>query len=76
MIVNVTVHMIKQLIRAVLGLHLDGDLSDCPAYHGKGVCESGCYEEPGCITDVPYDGWPSERNLAGRIRWVLRGEEW
>lgn len=43
------------------------DLSDCPYYQyfrtrgEPGVCQSGCWEEPRCITEEPADGWPSVR---------------
>lgn len=29
----------------------------CPAYDGEGKCQSGCYQEPACITDQPHGGW-------------------
>lgn len=60
-----------QLLRAVLHRPLDGDLSSCPYFTGTGTCRGGCSDEPSCITDKPYGGWPSQRNLVGRIRWVL-----
>lgn len=68
------VHTTVQLIRAVFNLHLDGDMSTCQYFQGKGTCTYGCHEEPSCITDAPIGGWPSRRNLYGRINWVLRGE--
>ncbi len=37
------------------------DLASCPYYRGVGKCESGCREEPSCITDEPLKGWPSLR---------------
>lgn len=56
----------------------DGDLSDCPYFRGSGICSYGCWEEPGCQTDMPLRGWPLEApwiwtRAAQRIgTWVRR----
>jgi len=71
-----------QLWRALWNMTLDGDLGrtcDHAAGRGDRRCshpEIGCAArgEPSCLTDTPYDGWPHQRNLAGRIRWVLGRE--
>lgn len=31
--------------------------TQCPAYDGKGVCQSGCHSEPYCQTGEPTEGW-------------------
>lgn len=32
----------------------------CPYYTNGATCTSGCWDEPGCITEEPRDGWASE----------------
>lgn len=65
-------------LRAIFNRHLAGDLSDCDYFCGTGTCSAGAscgyFGEPSCMTDRPLDGWPSERNLVGRLRWVWKGE--
>lgn len=34
------------------------NLSTCDYYQGVGICTFGCWEEPACFTDEPYEGWP------------------
>jgi hypothetical protein len=29
----------------------------CPYYVSEGTCESGCHDEPRCVTDTPTGGW-------------------
>lgn len=29
-----------------------------PGHDPRGICSFGCYDEPSCITDEPYGGWP------------------
>jgi len=64
--------------RAVLNRPLPGDLSFCDYYRGVGVCDGseGCASagEPRCVTEQPVGGWPSERGLWGRLRWLVTGE--
>jgi hypothetical protein len=56
---------------------LEWDLGNC-AYYARycglpgadpnGICSFGCREEPGCITDEPDGGWPSQREPSNWIR--------
>lgn len=52
-----------------------GDLGDCDYYQNRGTCSGGAscayIGEPCCHTDEPPEGWPSQRNLWGRIRVAL-----
>lgn len=45
-----------------LTVRLQDTLASCPYYAGTGkrTCQSGCWEEPSCITDEPLGGWESE----------------
>lgn len=74
--------MMPELVRAVFNRPLSGDLgSSCNYYQSMlrgdrpALCSHGCYDEPRCITNTPMEGWPSERKLIGRIKWVLNRED-
>lgn len=64
--------------RAIFNRPLAGDLSHCGHFRGTGTCSTGAscgyFGEPRCFTDRPIGGWPAERNLIGRLRWVWTGE--
>jgi hypothetical protein len=48
---------------------------DCPAYYGDGVCVTGCWEEPRCITDEPEGGWLRAESIGLReAAWENRGD--
>jgi hypothetical protein len=32
-------------------------MTQCPAYHANGVCQTRCWEEPMCEVDEPTEGW-------------------
>ncbi len=45
-----------------LTVRVEDTLAACPYYAGTGkqTCQSGCWQEPSCITDKPSGGWESE----------------
>jgi hypothetical protein len=48
--------------------------SDCPYYQGVGICGSGCWEEPTCVTEEPTRGWPAyEAASAREMAWEETG---
>lgn len=65
---------------ALVRLYGAEERSQCPYLNGvpPGVCVSGCWDEPRCITDEPGgDGWASEirsaaDDLAGEARHEAR----
>lgn len=47
---------------------------DCPFYRGVGICNSGCREEPACVTQEPIEGWlAAEASLFREAAWEYRG---
>jgi len=53
----------------------DPDYGTCPYFQSaflkqplpegvQPVCQSGCWEEPVCVTNEPLEGWPSTRGLS------------
>lgn len=56
----------------------DPDYGTCPYFQSvylarllpqgvKPVCQSGCIEEPVCVTNEPLEGWPSSQGRRGAM---------
>lgn len=78
---------LREAIRVERELAADDDgtgLGLCPYLRGVGekTCQSGCWEEPRCQTDMPVLGWPKpwvigdKRRRTHRRRHTNGGWRW